>query len=186
MCDYKEVYEDQSEHIIFLHGVIDTAITRLTFDALESNVNYEHLEADIFYIGEENENDFNKAIKNRFKIHWNWSTTIFDEVQRDQWIDELSLNFKKLEKAPTEAIINMYDTVYNAQEVDWIYLRKSVNSFIRDIGFNLGKARAVYNVPDDSIYLNLAIENRYCGIVCNVIIIEYSSYIVMIIRGSSE
>ena len=182
MGDFEEIYGNKTDYLIFLHGVIEATITRLTFDALESRINQEGLDADIFYIGEEKEIDFNTAIKNRLKLQWNFTTTTFDEFQRNKWIDDLDLKFLKLEQSPTDAIVKMYDTRHDKQDIDWVHFRKSVNSFIRDIGFELGEARATYSTATDSP----ALANRYCSIIMNIIIVEYSSYFVMILRGTSD
>ncbi len=181
-----EHYEFEKESGItgFLGGIVSLAADEFAVKLPSIGINYETFEADIFYIGENNEIAFEDSIKKRMRESWYGASTIGDTTNIMKLID--SSHFKFIEQDITtlsDSIIQMYDDNRKG-------IAEMATQFEQDIEYYIKKPKAVYSLPyifNKEIYECDSIMSRcYTYDIWEIKLIEYSKYALLLVRGSDE
>lgn len=177
----KEVYCFKNEYgeAAFLAGVADTLS-----DEILSRVcpRQSTVEVDIFYLGENNEIDFNSAIRDRF---YHYLPSIVDgEAKLKAKIDSLDIQFKVDERYKDFQAPGFIMDLFRCMP-EYRHGPDQHNAFCKfseAIEYYLGKPLRFYIASKGYSLLS----EFYLYICYGVAFIEYDCYLLMIMAGSSE
>lgn len=172
----------------FLGGIISGASDEFNIQMYNCGVKYISFEADIFYIGENNEITFENSIKNRMKSFWYGATSPNDTTDINKLIDSSHFKFKKLRETKlSDVITKMYSGI---QGVDLEKTIIEAKKFERTIEYYLYKPKVIYDLPVESnkdIYeCNSIISRCYMYTIFDIVLVEYDEYIILLVIGSNE
>lgn len=172
----------------FLGGIISVASDELNIQMYNLGIRYENLEADIFYLGENNEIIFEDAIKKRMRNFWYGASTVGDTIDINKLVDSSHFTFKKsCETKLSEIIMKMYKYV---EGVDLKKINVLAKEFETNIEYYLQKPKVIYDLPFEvnrNIYeVNSIISRCYTYTIFDIALVEYDRYIILLVRGSNE
>gem|GEM_PF-2294495 len=172
----------------FLGGIISAASDQFNVQMNSLGIMYETLDVDIFYIGENNENTFEEAIKKRMNNLQYVVSEEGDTTEINRLIESSHFEFKKTsERKLSDIIIKMYKY---KEGIDLQKMNALAKEFEDDIKYYLQNPKAIYHLPIDSnsnIYeVNSIISKFYTHIIFDIVLVEYDEYIILLVRGCTE
>lgn len=175
-------FEKESGITGFLAGIVSTAADEFSMKLYDLGVRYESFEADIFYIGRDNEITFEDSIKKRMRE--SWYGTDKDETYINNLINSSKFKLVKEDKTTlSNIIVNMYDN-------DLTGIRNIAKQFEQDVEYHIKRPRGIYSIPfqhNREIYeCGSIISMCYTYTIFDMKLIEYDEYALLLIRGSNE
>lgn len=172
----------------FLGGIISGASDEFNIQMRNSGVRYVSFDADIFYIGENNEITFESSIKKRMKSFWYGAASPDDTTDIDKLIDLSHFKLKKLNETKlSDVITKMYSGIHG---VDLDKTIIEAKKFETNIEYYLYKPKAMYDLPFESnrdIYeCNSIISRCYIYTIFRIVLVEYDEHILLLVIGSNE
>ncbi len=151
-------------------------------------IRYVSFDADIFYIGENNEITFESSIKKRMKSMWYGAASPDDTTDIDKLIDLSHFRLKKSNETKlSDVIIKMYSGIHG---VDLEKTIIAARNFEANIKYYLNKPNVIYDMPVESnkdIYqCNSIISRCYTYIIFRIVLVEYDEHILLLVIGSNE
>ncbi|SHJ63685.1 hypothetical protein SAMN02745163_02327 [Clostridium cavendishii DSM 21758] len=172
----------------FLGGIISCASDEFNIQMYNSGVRYVSFDADIFYIGENNEITFENSIKNRMKSFWYGAASPGDTTDIDKLIDSSHFKLKKSHETKLSDIITKMCSGINGVDLEKLIIE--AKEFETSIQYYLYKPITIYNLPyedNKSIYeCNSIISRCYTYTIFDIVLVEYDEYIILLVIGSDE
>jgi len=161
----------------FLCGAVSVVCDYFNADLLEKGLDI-FVESDVLYIGSSNEIPIEAAIKSRLTTYMQ-NTHVDDPIDFAEYLDGMTMTLKK-SKISLDKIIaaifsdkGLLQTVTNSQ----------INDFCASVCHFFSMPKAVYDVSDD-LKNNSLVKEYYVNRPQNILIVEFTSYALMLVVGT--
>lgn len=172
----------------FLGGIISGALDEFSIQMYNAGIRHVSFDADIFYIGENNEITFESSIKKRMKSMWYGAASPDDTTDIDKLIDLSHFRLKKSNETKLSDVITKMYRGFHGVDLDKVIIE--AKKIENNIEYYLYKPNVIYDIPLESnreIYqCNSIISRCYTYIIFRIVLVEYDEYIVLLVIGSNE
>lgn len=164
---YKKIDDDEA----FLSGVV-SALSDETLCKIVPR--YWAVEADVF------KSDINSIVSNIKKRLYAYT----DDLSDSQNIEYLDFEIEKCDKDFEFIVHNLFD-FYKEKHSD--NENECIKEFLKNIKFQLGEIKAIHRIKNPFGGKNIqCLSDYYTYVVFEVLFIDYSDFIVMVVFGSDE
>lgn len=166
-------FESESGETAFLAGVVDVLSDNLSLHCIDHNT----LDADIFYVPNQDVSQLNEAVKKRMRSYY----SLLGGLNKPEKIETLNFHLIRRDCEPAQYLI---DTVKELSKSD--AAKDAIKEFVRELEWHLQKPICIYE-PTHTPDKNLAVlELGYIGIAWRYFFIAFEDYMVLMIIGTSE
>ena len=157
----------------FLCGAVSVVCDYFNADLMEKGLDI-FVESDVFFIGSSNEIPIEAAIKSRLTTYMQ-NTHVDDPIDFAEYLDGMTMTLKKSKIILDKIIAAMFSDrgISNSQ----------INDFCASVCHFFSMPKAVYDVSDD-LKNNALVKEYYVNRPQNILIVEFTSYALMLVIGT--
>ena len=156
----------------FLCGAVSVVCDYFNADLMEKGLDI-FVESDVFFIGSSNEIPIEAAIKSRLTTYMQ-NTHVDDPIDFAEYLDGMTMTLKK-----SKIIL---DKIIAAMFSDRGLSNSQINDFCASVCHFFSMPKAVYDVSDD-LKNNALVKEYYVNRPQNILIVEFTSYALMLVIG---
>ena len=176
MCKMSKEYccfEYESGQTSFLAGIVDVLSDNLSIYCSDFNT----MDADIFYIPNQNVTLLNNAVKNRVRRYY----SLLGGLNKPEIIEKLDFRLTKVNIDPAKYMTEIIPEFQKNSTA-----KQAINDFLFTLEWHLQKPICIYEpiqTPDNNINI---LSRAYLYIAWRYFFIAYDEYMVLLIFGTDE
>lgn len=161
----------------FLCGAVSVVCEYFNADLLEKDVDL-YITADVFHIGSSNDIPFDTAIRSRF-VSYMHNIYVDDPHGYADSINSLSLKLKKNKQSLDKILLS----IFAKNSLSDVVTDKQISDFCASLFCFFSKPIAIYN-SDDLLKDNKLMKEYYAHNVRDILFVEFTSYLLILVIGS--